>query len=73
MQARLGSQARCWPVWRRFDARALAWAEYLIEVQYGSGHIFASSLRFAGGLGCQPEGLDANPWGAWLLACLLNA
>jgi hypothetical protein len=61
------------PVWRRFDARAMTWAEYIVEVQCGAGRIWATSLRFAGGLGRQPAGLGANPWGAWLLRCLLDA
>ncbi len=65
--------ARCRPVWRRFDARALTWADYLVEVQFGAGRFWASTLRFAGGLGRQPAGLGANPWGAWLLACLLDS
>ena len=68
----LGPAAECRPVWRRFDARRLTWADYLIEVQYGRGRLFVSSLRFDGGLGCQPEGFDANPWGAWMLASLLG-
>jgi hypothetical protein len=63
LQALLGPAAPCRPVWRRFDARSLTWAEYLIEVQYGRGRLFVGSLRFAGGLGCQAEGLHANPWG----------
>jgi hypothetical protein len=68
----LGPEAHCRPVWRRFDARTLAWAEYLVDVQYGAGRMWISSLRFEGGLGRQPEGFDANPIGAWLLASLLH-
>jgi hypothetical protein len=72
LQDLLGPVAQYRPVWRRFDARQLTWADYLIEVQYGRGRLFVSSLRFEGGLGRQPEGFDANPWGAWLLATLLR-
>lgn len=72
LQALLGPGAVCRPVWRRFDARSLYWAEYLIDVQYGAGRLWVTSLRFEGGLGRQPEGFDANPMGAWLLATLLN-
>jgi hypothetical protein len=72
LQALFGPGAQCRPLWRRFDARSLTWAEYLGEVQYGRGRCFISSLRFEGGLGCQPEGFDVNPWGAWLMASLLR-
>jgi hypothetical protein len=72
LQAYLGPTALLRPVWRRFDARSLYWAEYLVGVQYGAGRLWVSSLRFEGGLGRQPEGFDANPLGAWLLAALLN-
>jgi hypothetical protein len=73
LQTLLGPTAKCAPVWRRWDARSLTWADYIIEVQYGSGRLFVSTLRFAGGLGRQPEGFEANPWGAWMLASLLRA
>ena len=73
LQTLLGPTALCRPVWRRFDARSLTWADYIVEVQYGRGRLLVTSLRFAGGLGRQPEGFDANPWGAWLLASLLRA
>jgi len=73
LQSLLGPTAQCRPIWRRFDARSLTWADYVVEVQYGSGRLFVSTLRFAGGLGRQPEGFEANPWGAWLLASLLRA
>jgi hypothetical protein len=66
-------EARCRPVWRRFDARTLTWAEYLVEVQFGAGRIWATTLRFSGGLGRQPAGFGTNSWGAWLLARLLDA
>ena len=72
LQDWLGPGAECRPVWRRFDARALTWADYLIEVLVGRGRLLVSSLRFAGGLGCQPHGLRHNPWGGWMLAALLR-
>ncbi len=68
----IGAGARLIPIWRRFDARALTWADYLIEVQYGAGRMFVTTLRFEGGLGAQPDTFDANPMGAWMLAALLN-
>jgi hypothetical protein len=69
----LGPEAQCTSIWRRFDARALTWADYVIEVQYGAGRMFVATLRFEGGLGCQPDAFDHNPMGAWMLAGLLNA
>jgi hypothetical protein len=72
LQVLLGSQARCRPVWRRFDARQLTWAEYLVEVQVEAGLLLVSTLRFEGGLGRQPATFDANPMGSWLLASLLE-
>ncbi len=68
----LGPEARCTPLWRRFDARTMTWADYVIEVQYGAGRMFVTTLRFEGGLGAQPDTFDANPMGAWMLAALLN-
>ena len=72
LQATLGADAVCRPVWRRFDARSLFWAEYLVDVQYGAGRLWISTLRFEGGQGRQPDGFDTNPLGAWLLASLLG-
>lgn len=60
------------PIWRRFDARQMRWAEYIAEAHLGAGRLFLSTLRFAGGLGYQPDSLDTNPWGTWLLASLLE-
>lgn len=72
LQDTLGVRAVCRPVWRRFDARGLFWTAYLVDVQYGAGRMWVSSLRFAGGLGRQPDGFDTNFMGAWLLAKLLE-
>ena len=68
----IGAGARLIPIWRRFDARAMTWADYLLEVQYGAGRMFVTTLRFEGGLGAQPDSFDTNPMGAWMLAALLN-
>ncbi len=68
----LGAEAKLTPIWRRFDARQMFWAEYLAEVTYGPGRLFVSSLRFEGGLGAQPGTLDTNPIGTWLLKNLLE-
>jgi hypothetical protein len=60
------------PIWRRFDARQLTWAEYLVEAHLGAGRLLAATLRFEGGLGQQPASFDANPMGTHLLISLLN-
>jgi len=60
------------PIWRRFDARAMTWAEYLLEVRYGTGRLYLSTLRFAGGLGNQPNTLETNPIGCALLHRMLE-
>jgi hypothetical protein len=73
LQALLGPEAACQPIWRRFDARSLYWAEYLVAVQYGRGRLWITSLSLKGGLGRQPDGFDTNPMGAWLLAQLLTS
>ncbi len=69
----LGPDAKLTHVWRRFDARAMTWADYVIEARLGAGILRLATLRFEGGLGCQPDTFDANPMGAWLLESLLNA
>jgi hypothetical protein len=72
LQARLGEAARLQPVWRRFDARAMGWAEYVIDVAYGDGRLLATTLNLEGGLGRQPPGLHQSPAGAWMFASLLR-
>ncbi|MCC6188685.1 MAG: hypothetical protein IT318_06595 [Anaerolineales bacterium] len=71
LQALLGPEAVCQPVWRRFDARQLIWAEYVVAVQIGAGRLLITSLRLEGGLGRQPDTFATNPMGAWLFASLL--
>lgn len=72
LQAVVGSAARLTPVWRRFDARKMTWAEYVVAAAVGEGRMFISTLRFAGGLGQQPDTLETNPMGSWILASLLE-
>jgi hypothetical protein len=72
LQALLGSEAVLTPLWRRFDARQMYWTEYIVEARLGSGRLLFSTLRFAGGLGAQPDSLDTNPLGTWLLNSLLS-
>jgi hypothetical protein len=64
--------ATCEPVWRRFDARQMFWAEYVVEAKIGAGRLIVSSLKHEGGLGCQPQTFEINPMGSFLLASLLQ-
>lgn len=72
LAATLGGKARLTYAWRRFDARALTWADYLIDAALDRGRMFISTLGFAGGLGCQPNTFETNPMGSWMLASLLE-
>lgn len=71
-RARLPRDAEITPIWRRFDARRMTWADYAIEARIGRGALVVTTLRFAGGLGDQPAGLESVPLGAWMLADLLR-
>lgn len=66
-------QPRVTPLWRRFDARRMVWHDYVVEARLGKGRLMISTLRFAGGLGHQPNTLDTNPMGAWLLHRLASS
>jgi hypothetical protein len=58
---------------RRLDARQFTVTDYLIEAQVGAGRLIASTLRFQGGAGDQPAGLQFQLAGRWLLYHLLSA
>lgn len=58
---------------RRLDNSLFTIADYLIEACVGPGHLFATTLRFQGGLGDQPAGLRFNLAGRWLLSQILQA
>lgn len=60
------------PRWRRFDARAMTWSDYVLDIPTGDGLLRLTTLRFAGGLGHQPTTLEDNPIGAWWLSQLLR-
>ncbi len=70
LAAVLGPDAAIQPIWRRFDARQMFWTDYIVEAQVGQGRLRLATLRFAGGLGAQPDTLETNPVGAWLLEAL---
>lgn len=72
LSALLESEAQWNHVWRRFDTRQMAWADYLLEVKYGLGRLFVATLRFEGGLGHQPDSFETNPMGSWLLRTLIT-
>jgi len=72
LQSVLGPEGMLTPVWRRFDARKMTWAEYVVAASLGEGRMFITTLRFAGGLGQQPDTLETNPMGSWILSCLLE-
>ncbi|MCA9909882.1 MAG: hypothetical protein KC519_14595, partial [Anaerolineae bacterium] len=60
------------PILRRLDVRLFTLSDYLVELRIGSGIALASTLRFAGGVGDQVHGLDANVAGRYLLGQLLQ-
>ncbi len=60
------------PILRRLDARLFTISDYLVELRVGEGMILASTLRFAGGMGDQVIGLQANVAGRFLLHRLVT-
>ncbi len=61
------------PLLRRLDARQFVLSDYLVEARVGSGKLIASTLRFQGGMGDQPQGLIDHLAGRWLLLNLLKS
>lgn len=60
------------PLIKRLDARHFTELDYLVEFRIGMGRMFASTLRFAGGMGDQVAGLRWSPAGRWLLHSLIT-
>ena len=64
------------PVLRRVDARTMAVHEYATIVDHGRGRLFATTLRFGGGLGDQAAGVGRNvcaqglleSWASWFVS-----
>jgi hypothetical protein len=56
------------PIYRRLDMRGMELLEYAIELAWGKGQAIATTLRFSGGLGDQPNGLRFSPAGQNLLS-----
>ncbi len=60
------------PIFRRLDARSLDLHDYVVELEWGKGHLIVSTLRLEGGSGDQPVGICRNTAAAYLLACWLR-
>lgn len=60
------------PILRRLDARRFMLTDYLLEAHLGKGRAIFSTLRFAGGMGDQVSGLEANVAARHLLFSILN-
>lgn len=56
------------PILRRVDARTADVHEYAMQLGWESGTLIVSSLRFEGGLGDQPRGIQANVGAEYLLS-----
>lgn len=72
LRASMPDLAAVTPILRRLDVRLFTLADYLVELHIGSGVALASTLRFAGGLGDQVHGLDANVAGRYLIGQMLQ-
>jgi hypothetical protein len=72
LPALLPGVERVAPLLTRLDARLFHVKHYLVEARLGEGRIIASTLRFQGGLGDQPDGLRDNPAGRFLLRRILD-
>lgn len=60
------------PVIGRLDARLFTVSNYLVDVRYGRGRLFASTLRFFGGAGDQVTTLSDSPAAICLLRLLID-
>ncbi|MCS6849412.1 MAG: hypothetical protein RMN52_17060 [Anaerolineae bacterium] len=58
------------PLWRRFDARAMTWREYVVEVALGAGRLVATTLGFDAPAGDPRLISGGSPMAAWVLAWL---
>ncbi len=57
------------PILTRVDARTMAIHAYAAQLRLGAGRLIVSTLRFEGGQGDQPAGLERNVAGSYLLRC----
>jgi hypothetical protein len=63
-----GFNGEMFPIYRRLDMRGMEFLEYAVELEWGLGRIIATTLRFSGGLGDQPDSLRYCPASQHLLA-----
>jgi hypothetical protein len=60
------------PLLRRLDLRTFRVLDYAALLPYEKGYLLATTLRFEGGLGDQPQGISRNTSAAYLLSCWLR-
>ena len=63
-----GFEGKAITIFRRLDMRGMELLEYAVELQWGQGKLIATTLRFSGGLGDQPNSIRYCPAGQHLLA-----
>ncbi|TLS38383.1 glycoside hydrolase family 2 protein [Pseudalkalibacillus caeni] len=59
------------PIMGRLDARTFELSHYMAQKEIGKGLLIATTLRFEGGLGAEPDGIDLNPAGSYWLESLI--
>lgn len=62
----------CAPIMDRLDARTFELNNYLFERSIGKGKLIATTLRFEGGMGAQPSGINYNPAGLYLFETIIK-
>ncbi|MGP4078753.1 glycoside hydrolase family 2 protein [Pseudalkalibacillus sp. R45] len=60
------------PIMGRLDARTFDLHDYMFEKTIGKGYLVATTLRFEGGLGSQPSGIEHNPAGRYWLESIIQ-
>jgi hypothetical protein len=60
------------PIMDRLDARTFDLSNYLFERKMGKGKLIATTLRFEGGLGAQPSGIQHSPAGLYLFETIIQ-
>jgi Glycosyl hydrolases family 2 len=64
----VGADSAARPILRRLDTRTAQVHDYATELEWGSGRLIVSTLRFDGGRGDQPRGLARNTGASYLLS-----
>lgn len=60
------------PVIRRIDARQYLASDYMVEMKAGNGTLVATTLRFEGGMGKQPNSIEYNNAALFLIDQVLE-